>query len=157
MATFTVHQWPDLEAGLREVRRVTSGPVAVLTCDPNKVEHFWLNDYAPLVLATEARRYPALSGIASGLGGHTAVHPVPIPLLCVDGFNEAYYGRPERLLEPGARTACSAWSFVDASLQAEYVENLRGDMASGGWDRRFGPLRHQPHYNGSLRLVVSTP
>ncbi|GAA3132567.1 hypothetical protein JOF29_005231 [Kribbella aluminosa] len=35
MATFTVHQWSDLGAGLVEVRRVTRGPVVVLTCDPS--------------------------------------------------------------------------------------------------------------------------
>ena len=34
MATFTVHQWPDLEAGLAEVRRVTVGPIVIMTGDP---------------------------------------------------------------------------------------------------------------------------
>src|SRR6185369_11403445 len=29
MATFTVHQWLDLEAGLSEMRRVTNGPVVI--------------------------------------------------------------------------------------------------------------------------------
>src|SRR5699024_786885 len=33
MATFSVHQWKDPAAGLREMRRVTRGPVVVLTCD----------------------------------------------------------------------------------------------------------------------------
>lgn len=59
MATFTIHQWHDLTAGLREMRRVTRGPLVVLTCDPNEVQNFWLNQYAPQVLATEARRYPS--------------------------------------------------------------------------------------------------
>src|SRR6201995_485784 len=59
MTTFSVHQWGSLRAGLREMRRVTRGPVLVLTCDPTLVERFWLNDYAQLVLQTEARRYPA--------------------------------------------------------------------------------------------------
>jgi ubiquinone/menaquinone biosynthesis C-methylase UbiE len=47
MTTFSVHQWPDLNAGLREMRRVTTGPVLVLTCDPDDLTKFWLNDYAP--------------------------------------------------------------------------------------------------------------
>ena len=34
MATFTVHQWSDLDAGLAEMRRVTKGPVVVMSCDP---------------------------------------------------------------------------------------------------------------------------
>ena len=38
MSTFSVHQWHDLVAGLREVRRVTRGPVVVLTCDPQLLD-----------------------------------------------------------------------------------------------------------------------
>jgi len=67
MATFTVHQWADLARGLAEMRRVTRGPVVILTCDPTLVQHFWLNDYAPEVLAAEAplpvpRAHSRLSG-----------------------------------------------------------------------------------------------
>jgi SAM-dependent methyltransferase len=69
MATFTVHQWQDLPAGLTEVRRVTLGPVAILTCDPDLVRTFWLYDYAPEVLDVEAHRYPTISS----LGG--TAHP----------------------------------------------------------------------------------
>ncbi|MBN9276485.1 MAG: class I SAM-dependent methyltransferase, partial [Hyphomicrobium sp.] len=112
MTTFSVHQWTRIEDGLREMRRVTRGPVAILSCDPDLVQRFWLNDYAPGVLAAEARRYPALDRMAAIIGGSMEIVPVPIPLMCRDGFNEAYYGRPERLLEPATRLACSAWSFV---------------------------------------------
>ncbi|WP_449255530.1 class I SAM-dependent methyltransferase [Bosea sp. (in: a-proteobacteria)] len=155
MATFTVHQWQDLDAGLREMRRVTRGPVVILSCDPALVEAFWLADYAPKVLATEARRYPALDHIGQVLGGSVEIVPVSIPLACRDGFNEAYYGRPESFLEEGARSACSAWSFVDAAENAVSIERLRGDLASGAWDARYGALRRQPSYDGSLRLVIS--
>ncbi len=141
MATFTVHQWPDLERGLGEMRRVTRGTVAVMTCDPDALESFWLADYAPEVIAEEARRYPSLAAIARGLGGAVEILPVPIPLACADGFNEAYYGRPERLLDPGARLACSAWSFVGETVQARFVADLSRDLADGTWDRRRGALR----------------
>jgi SAM-dependent methyltransferase len=46
MATFTVHQWPDLGAGLAEMRRVTRGPILILTCDPETLNRFWLMEYA---------------------------------------------------------------------------------------------------------------
>jgi SAM-dependent methyltransferase len=157
MATFTVHQWSDVAAGLREMRRVTRGPVVILTCDPLLVERFWLNDYAPMVLATEARRYPPLVGIATALGGNVAIEPVPIPLDCRDGFNEAYYGRPEMLLEDGARSACSAWSFVDQATKDQYVLRLRQALDDGSWERAHGPLRQLPSFDGSLRLIVAMP
>ncbi|MFJ3876756.1 class I SAM-dependent methyltransferase [Streptomyces sp. NPDC090077] len=157
MALFSVHQWSDVAAGLREIRRVTRGPVVILTCDPTRVRDFWLHRYAPEVLDTEARRYPSVQDLASGLGGDGAVQTVPIPLHCTDGFNEAYYGRPEMLLDPGARQACSAWSFVDDRVRERFDTSLRDDLDSGAWDGEFGHLRRQPTYEGSLVIVRATP
>ena len=157
MATFSVHQWANLDTGLIEMRRVTKGPVAILSCDPDLVQTFWLNSYAPGVLAAEARRYPSLHRIGTLLGGKADIRSVPIPLNCRDGFNEAYYGRPERLLEDGARLSCSAWSFVESETSRGYVDHLRNHLASGAWEARYGGLRSQPTFNGSLRLVLSMP
>jgi SAM-dependent methyltransferase len=168
MTTFSVHQWSDLGAGLREVRRVTRGPVVVLTCDPDLLTRFWLDEYAPEVIATEARRYPPIKTLAEGLAGPgglvsaalagaVSTATVPIPLDCTDGFNEAYYGRPEALLDPAARLSCSAWSFVGAEVHDRFARDLGRDLASGAWDRRYGQLRSQPAFDGSLVLVASTP
>jgi ubiquinone/menaquinone biosynthesis C-methylase UbiE len=52
MTTFSVHQWSNLRAGPEEMRRVTRGPVVILTCDPDLVRTFWLYEYAPEVLDT---------------------------------------------------------------------------------------------------------
>ncbi|WP_030457219.1 class I SAM-dependent methyltransferase [Herbidospora cretacea] len=157
MTTFSVHQWSELRTGLREMRRVARGPVVVLTCDPDLVRDFWLYEYAPLVLDAEARRYPAISEITETLGGACTVVPVPIPLDCTDGFSEAYYGRPERFLDPGALQACSAWSFVDAATRDRYIGRLRRDLESGAWDENHGALREEPYLHGSLVLVRAVP
>ncbi|WP_087688970.1 class I SAM-dependent methyltransferase [Pandoraea sp. PE-S2R-1] len=157
MATFSVHQWPDLAAGLREMRRVTRGPVLILTCAPARLHMSWLADYAPEMIAVEARRYPSISAIEEGLGASVDVQPVEIPLACTDGFSEAYYGRPERLLEPGARRANSAWSFVEPHVEDNFVERLRRDLDNGTWDEKYGALRTQPFFDGSLRLIVGHP
>ena len=154
MTTFSVHQWGDLDRGLAEMRRVTRGPVLVLTCDPDGVERFWLGEYAPEVLAVDARRYPALSKIAGALGSRSEIRPVPIPLDCTDGFQEAYYGRPEMFLQADARNACSAWSFVAPAAVARMEQHLHDDLAHGRWDDRHGLLRSQPSYDGSLQLIV---
>ena len=157
LASVTVHQWIDLRTGLSEMRRVTRGPVVILTADPTRLADFWLNAYAPEALAVEAERFPSLQTIADGVGGQADVRAVPIPLDCRDGFNEAYYGRPERLLDPRARQACSSWSFVSTEVVAHFVETLGRDLADGTWDRRYGQLRTTPTYDGSLRLIVGRP
>lgn len=157
MTTFSVHQWQDLAVGLRELRRVTRGPVVLLTGDPDRLDRFWLNEYAPEVIATEARRYPPLDALAEGLGGETTTRIVPIPLDCADGFNEAYYGRPEALLDPQARLSCSAWSFVEPTVHDRFVTELARDLETDAWDRHYGALRDQSTFEGSLTLVVAEP
>jgi SAM-dependent methyltransferase len=157
MTTFSVHQWSDLRAGLREMRRVTRGPVVILTCDPDLVRAFWLYEYAPEVLDTEARRYPSTRQLADGLGGDVSIDKVPVPLDCTDGFNEAYYGRPEALLDPAARLSCSAWSFPGPEVHDRFTRELTRDLADGTWDRRHGHLRTRPALDGSLILVTSRP
>jgi len=158
MTTFSLHRWGDLERGLAEVRRVTRGPIVILTCDPERVEDYWLAEYAPEVMATEARRYPSLARIAGALGDDVATStPLPIPFTCVDGFSEAYYARPERLLDPGARRANPAWSLVDEMTARRSVAALRSALESGDWDRAHGALRVRPTYEGSLVLVTAVP
>lgn len=157
MGTFTVHQWSDLDAGLSEVRRVTHGPVVFLTCDPMLLKTYWLYEYAPEVIETEASRYPPLAKLASGLGGAVKFTSVPIPLDCTDGFNDAYYGRPEMLLDANARLACSAWSFVEPAAIVRFENKLADDLANGTWDARYGYLRRQQYFEGALMLVIASP
>ncbi|MFF8413572.1 SAM-dependent methyltransferase [Streptomyces omiyaensis] len=147
----------DVLSRLRELRRVTRGPVVVLATDPSRVRGFWLNRYAPEVLAVEARRHPPVADLTAALGGAAEVRRVPVPLDCTDTFDEAYYGRPELLLDPAARQAGSAWSFVDDRVREEFDTTLRRELRSGEWDERFGHLRRRPSCEGSLVIVRATP
>jgi SAM-dependent methyltransferase len=155
MATVTIHQWSDLERGLGEMRRVTRGPVVILTGDPDAFGEIWIADYCPEVRAIEARRFPSITRVVAALGGRCEIRPVPIPLDCTDGFNEAYYGRPERLLDPAARLACSSWSLVAPEVVDRFVRDLGRDLTEGVWDRRHGHLRAQPTLDRPLCLVVA--
>jgi SAM-dependent methyltransferase len=157
MATVTIHQWSDQDRGLRELRRVARGPVVILTFDGDALDDFWLARFAPEMIQAERRRYPGIEHVCEVLGGDIRVTVVPVPHDCVDGFTEAYYARPEAFLDTAVRRSQSAWSFVDHDTEAISVEKLRVALESGEWDRRFGALRGQLEYRGSLRLIVATP
>jgi SAM-dependent methyltransferase len=157
MTAFTIPRWEDLERGLAEMRRVTRGPVVVLTRDPARIQDSWLAEYAPEVTSADARRHPSLARIADALGGDVTTTRVPIPFTCVDGFSEAYYGRPERLLDPAVRRADDAWRLVDELGAARSVAALRGALESGTWDDRHGALRVRPSHDGSVTLVTALP
>ena len=154
MAVATVHQWPDLARGLAELRRVSRGPVVVVAFDGDRLPDYWLNDYAPELIAAERRRYPPIGVIAAGVGACVEVQVIPIPLDCTDGITEAFYGRPERLLDSAVRRAQSSWGFVAPEVEPRFVERLSADLASGRWDERYGALRSQSTYEGSWRLIV---
>ena len=79
---------------------------------------------------------------------------VPIPFDCVDGFSEAFYGRPEQFLDPAVRRAQSAWGFIKPGIEARIVATLAADLESGAWDARYGDLRRQPFFEGAVRLIV---
>jgi len=155
MAMVTVHHWPDMTAGLRELRRVTRDQLLVLTFDPDALDVFWNAHYFPELIEVEKARYPTMAFLEGALGGTTRIVPVPVPLDCVDGFQEAFYGRPEAFLEPAVRKAQSAWGFLDGVTEARLVKALADDLASGRWDQLYGEHRTMPTFTGALRLLVN--
>lgn len=154
MAMVTIHQWPDTAKGLSELRRVTRGPVVILTFDGDELSRFWLADYAPELIEAERGRYPRMDEICAALGERSEVSVVPVPIDCVDGFTEAFYARPEAFLDPEVRRSQSAWGFVENAAEERTVERLRADLDSGAWDEKYGDWREKPAFEGSLRLVV---
>ncbi|WP_047980602.1 class I SAM-dependent methyltransferase [Ornithinibacillus contaminans] len=157
MATLTVHHWPNLEQGLTELRRVTRDQVVIMTYDPDALDVFWNSHYFRELVEVERSRYPRIEKISEILGGRTEIIPVPIPLDCVDGFQEAFYGRPEAFLQKEVRQAQSAWGFLSEEEENRLVKRLEDELNSGMWDKKFGEHRTMSRFNGALRLVVSTP
>jgi SAM-dependent methyltransferase len=158
MAILTVHQWLDLDAGLRELKRVTRGPIVVVSFDGDLLDRFWLAEYVPELMAAERGRYPKIEALVRALSTPTSaarVEPLPIHRDCTDGFTEAFYARPERFLDPAVTRAQSAWQFVTAEVRERFARTLTADLSSGRWDERFGHLRTAPTFAGSLRMFVA--
>ncbi len=155
MAIATIHHWPEIDKGLKEMRRVTKGPVVVMTFDPDALDEFWNVDYFPEVIDAEKQRYPKISHVVEYLGGNCEVVKVPVPLDCVDGFQEAFYGRPEAFLQKEVRQAQSAWSFVSEEVEARCVQALADDLASGEWDRKYGHFRTMTEWLGTIRIIIA--
>ena len=89
------------------MRRVTTGPLVVLTFDLAVHEAQWLvTDYLPEIAALDrTSRSPA--EIAEALGGGR-VEVVPVPHDCTDGFCHAWWRRPEAYLDPRCGPASPA-------------------------------------------------
>lgn len=151
MAVLTVHHWSDQAKGLGEMRRVTRGPIAILTYDP-AFRGFWLADYIPELVALDEAQMPRMSDYERWLGP-VSIAPVPIPHDCTDGFLCAYWRRPAAYLDPRIRAAMSSfWALGDVS---EPLSRLERDLASGAWAARHSHLLGFDAYDCGYRLVVA--
>src|SRR5262245_27348882 len=128
LAVLTIHHWPDLKAGLREIKRVSKKRITILTYDPEMLDIFWNVKYFPQLIEIERSRYPKLNQIADYLGEPIKITNIKIPLDCTDGFQEAFYGRPEAFLQEEVRNAQSAWGFLDKNIEDQYVKRLSDDL-----------------------------
>jgi SAM-dependent methyltransferase len=153
MAVLTIHHWPDLKSGLLELQRVAKKKISILTYDPDMLDVFWNVHYFPQLIEIERTRYPKLDQIAAYLGAGLTITNIKIPLDCSDGFQEAFYGRPEAFLQEDVRKAQSAWGFLDKETENLYVKNLADDLSSGEWDRLFGHHRTMPEFEGAFRML----
>lgn len=156
MACVTIHHWTDRAAGLAELRRVARGPVVVFTFDLSTLIE-WQRDYFAPLIEIDAPRFGTPEEVAAELGGNVRIETIPTPADCADGFFEAYWNRPETMLDPLVRDTQSIWELVDGEEEARIVDRLATDLASGKWDADHGALRGQDSYEGSLRLVISNP
>jgi SAM-dependent methyltransferase len=151
MAILTIHHWPDKEAGLREMRRVTRGPIVLLTFDPS--HRPWLTDYLPEQVKLDEGHMPAISDYERWLGA-VQVTSVLIPHDCCDGFLYAYWRRPEAYFDERIRSGSSSFWALGAAAEPG-LQKLRRDLDTGEWQRRYGGLLEQDAYDAGYRLVVT--
>jgi SAM-dependent methyltransferase len=155
MGTLTLHHWPDLGAGLAEVRRISRRQVFLLF-DSLMHHGYWLiDDYFPAVwdLYSE-RQAPTVAMVAEHLDV-LWVEVVLIPSDCTDGFGCAYWNRPEAHLDPGVLAGMSWSAQLPPEVLAEGVERLRNDLETGRWDERHGHLRSMTDADYGCKLVIA--
>lgn len=151
MAILTVHHWTDRRAGFAEMRRVTRGPIVVLTFDPSHRGN-WLADYVPQLVALDEAIMPAMGDYQSWLGPVT-IKPVRVPHDCVDGFLYAYWRRPQAYLDPRIRKAMSSFWAIDGAEDA--LQRLKHDLESGDWAAKYARFLDLDACDLGYRLVIA--
>ena len=133
------------------MRRVTRGPVVLLTYDPS-FRGFWLTDYVPELISLDEARMPRMTEYEVWLGS-AEISAVPIPHDCTDGFLCAYWKRPAAYLDPRIRAAMSSfWALDNVS---EGLERLAGDLDTGAWAERYADLSDLEKCDLGYRLVTT--
>jgi SAM-dependent methyltransferase len=150
MAILTIHHWTHKAAGLREMRRVTRGPIVLLTFDP--LSRPWLTDYLPALARLDEAQMPAMADYERWLGP-VQVTPIPVPHDCSDGFLYAYWRRPTAYLDPTIRSGSSSFWALEGVEPG--LARLKEDIDTGEWRRRYADLLTLDAYDAGYRLVVT--
>lgn len=154
LALLTVHHWPDPSAGLIDLRRVTTGPVVVMTFDNDVHDHQWLcTDYLPTMRMLDRHHLPP-SEIADALGGGS-VEVLSVPYDCMDGFCHAWWRRPEAYLRPEVRAAISGIARLPPDIVEPAMAALAEDLSTGAWQRNHADLLSCTEIDAGYRIVVS--
>jgi SAM-dependent methyltransferase len=154
MAVMTVHHWRDVRLGLAELKRVARRQV-VFMWDVDWPTRLWIVDeYLPEIGVLERSRFPPLAQVERLLDAHT-VTPFPIPWDFTDGYQPAYWRRPEAYLDPVIRAASSTFASLPDSVVVPAIERLDHDLRTGAWARRHHALTELDEVDYGYRLVVS--
>jgi hypothetical protein len=78
-----------------------------------------------------------------------------IPHDFTDGFQAAFWRRPEMYLDPTVRSASSTFASLPRDKVEPGIERLRRDLASGEWQRRYGDLLSKERVDYGYRLIVA--
>jgi SAM-dependent methyltransferase len=159
MAILTVHHWDDqLTEGIEEMRRVTRGPIVVVTYDVFGCEPMWLTrDYLPEATALDQESFPTIELLDDLLGGGCEIVPIPVRRDTPDWTFASFWAHPHRVLDPAARQGTSGFSRQPTEVVERVVQDVERDLMSGEWDRRNGHLGELDELDVGLRLVVADP
>jgi SAM-dependent methyltransferase len=157
MTILSLHHWDEeQERGVREMRRVASQRVVILTYDIRVSNEMWLmKDYFPEVAELDQRIFPPPERIIEWLDGKASASVVPITCDTPDWHLGSFWAHPERVLDEGARNATSGFARAEPEVVNRVVAAVRRDLADGTWDARYGHLRKLREYDGGLRLIVT--
>jgi SAM-dependent methyltransferase len=154
MAILTIHHWRDLLRGLREVKRVARRQV-IFTWDPNHDRRLWIaTEYVPAIIAMEASRFATVPRIVEALDAHT-VDRFEIPYDFTDGFQAAFWRRPEAYLDPRIRAASSTFASLPSELVEPGIARLRRDLESGEWASEHSDLLGLDSADYGYRVIVA--
>jgi SAM-dependent methyltransferase len=157
MTILSLHHWDEeREQGVRELCRVASRRVVILTYDARVSGEMWLmKDYFQEVAELDRRIFPHPEQIVEWLGGKAETSVVPIAHDTPDWHLGSFWAHPERVLDEDARNATSGFARAAPEVVARVVSAVRRDLADGTWDARHGHLRKLSEHDVGMRLIVA--
>lgn len=157
MVVLSLHHWDEeRQSGVQELRRVTRGPIVILTVDPVVSGQMWLmRDYLPEIAELDSAIFTPPDQIVQWLGGNATVEVVPVPRDTPDWSLVSFWAHPYRLLDPAARAGTSGTARMSPEILDRAIAALTEDLRNGRWQRKNGHLNELDEFDSGLRLIIA--
>ncbi|MGB3653078.1 MAG: class I SAM-dependent methyltransferase [Rivularia sp. (in: cyanobacteria)] len=155
------HHFQDYRQALCEVNRVVgNGQIIVFTYDPAMIYSFWLTKYFPSFIedveSTFISMPELIDEIYSVTGNDVNVKHFLLPHDLSDSFAAVGWGRPELYLDRSIHNSISSFAKIDSNEVDKGVLLLQKDLETGRWDKEYGYLRRQKHYDAGYRFITTS-
>jgi len=150
----SLHHWRDVRRGLAELRRVVRRVAVFFLRDPafDDSDVWWFPEYFPAASRLARGWATPVDVIAEALGPVTT-SPVKIPADCRDGFDAAYWRRPEAILDPDVWRCMSSLMLMPSREREAGLSRLRDDLGNGSWHATWGHLKAKSELDLGFRVV----
>lgn len=157
MTVMSLQHWqPHQFAGVREMGRVARKRVIIVTIDPRVSAQMWLMaDYVPEIAKIDHQTFPLPETICGWLDCETEIEAIPVSRDFSDWMLLSFWAHPERVLDPAARAATSAFARQPETVIERVVVAVRHDIEDGSWNRRYASLQSLREYDAGLRLITA--
>ena len=158
MTVLSIHHWhPDQEKGIREMCRVARNKIVIVTFDSKVCQEMWLmKDYMPEVAGVDEESMTPPEKICEWLGPNAEIEVVPTKKDTPDWHFMSFWAHPERVFDPAARAGTSGFSRQPDEVINRVIEELKRDLDSGEWDKKYGELRTLAEYDAGLRIITAS-
>ena len=153
-----LHHFQNINAGIREIARITAGKIIIFAFEQSKIPDFWLTDYFPYFIKDTLKTFPSTKEIASQIEQIThkkvAIIPFLLPPDLSDCFAAAGWRKPELYLDESVRQGISTFAKIPASELEKGLNKLTEDLDNGVWLKKYGSIKEQLKYDAGYRILA---
>jgi ubiquinone/menaquinone biosynthesis C-methylase UbiE len=158
IVVLALHHFSDVMLAANEITRICpEGPIVILTIDPRESEPFWFYDYFPEIRQWEYTIFPPINEIARSIVAvgkwRAEITKFPLPRDLADRNMCSGWGTPETYLDKQMRQNTSGFTLASREVVDQGVEQLRNDLQSGAWDKKYSSLRIREYFDAGFRFL----
>ncbi len=161
VVVLALHHFASLKVAADEMYRICpKGPIVIFTFDPRLSKKLWFENYFPGIWQQAYNIFPPIDSVAQIIASNRnwSVEKIqfPLPSELTDNFMAAGLRTPEVYLDPQIRQGMSGFALANADVVKQGIDRLQNDLNTGVWDKKYGRIRHQDHFDAGYRFLRFT-